>query len=450
MKKMISFLGTNEYLPCIYQKGDFIASESRFIQTALYEMLQHEGTKIDQVYIFLTEEAKNANYYDSISRFSKERLVGLHNIWKEKFGNEQVELIPVDISSSQLEEDQWKLFEKIYHIIDENDELYFDITHSFRSNPVIALIIANFAKTIKNARLKRMFYGNFEALGPAPEVSKIPVEERFAPIVDITSMLELLDWTIGIDSFLRTGNPVQIHQLAEDKGRSLNKHPEYQTIINFSKNLNSLNLNIETVRGLNFQKEVVQSFKSYEEVKKQGATILPQFDKLTNKVEEKLSYFIPEENSVENDFASVLWAFDHGLYQQSITLLVEHTITIIANKLHLDSYNINDRMAISSYLQQLIRYGYKEENDSKENKYKNGLNVQQVKKDLFKLLETYPVLKHFHAAVELRNDINHGGFREESVLAKNIQKKIRKNINNLKPFFEQIIEENRKVSVGKS
>lgn len=175
-------------------------------------------------------------------------------------------------------------------------------------------------------------------------------------------------------------------------------------------------------------------------MKKQGATILPQFDKLTNKVEEKLSYFIPEENSVENDLASVLWAFDHGLYQQSITLLVEHTITIIAKKLHLDSYNINDRMAISSYLQKIFRYGYKEENDSKENKCKNGLNVQQVKKDLFKLLRTYSVLKHFHAAVELRIDINHGGFREESVLAKNIQKKVRKNINNLKPFFEQIIE----------
>lgn len=446
---MISFLGTNEYLPCIYQKDNFIASESRFIQTALYEMLQHEGTQVDQVYIFLTEEAKNANFYDSISRFSKKRLVGLQNIWKEKFGNEQVELIPVDISSSQLEEDQWELFEKIYEIIDENDELYFDITHSFRSNPVIALIIANFAKTIKNARLKRMFYGNFEALGPAPEVSKIPVEERFAPIVDITSMLELLDWTIGIDSFLRTGNPVLIHQLAEDKGRSLNKHPEYQTIINLSKNLNNLNLNIETVRGLKFQEEVVKSFNSYEEVKKRGANILPQFDKLTNKLEEKLSYFVPEENSVENDFASVLWAYDHGLYQQSITLLVEHTITIIAKKIHLDSNNSNERMAISRYLQQITRYGYKEENDSNENK-NNGLNVQQVKKDLAELLETYPVLKHFHAAAELRNDINHGGFREESVLAKNIQKSIRKNINNLRPFFEQIIEEYRKESVEKA
>lgn len=53
---------------------------------------------------------------------------------------------------------------QIFNVVNKNDELYFDITHSFCSVPMIAILVANFATTVSGASIKRLFYGNFEAL----------------------------------------------------------------------------------------------------------------------------------------------------------------------------------------------------------------------------------------------------------------------------------------------
>ena len=237
------------------------------------------------------KEAKENNFLDCVSNVTKKPLIGLENVWNEKFKHDDIELIPIMMNSNQLEKNQWELFEQIYDKIEENDEIYFDITHSFRSNPIIALIIANFAKTLKNATLKRLFYGNFEALGPAYKVRNISVEKRIAPIVDITSMLELLDWTIAVDTFLRTGNPVQIVELADDKSRLFNRDPGFQAIRYFAGALNNFNISLETVRGPDLNNKINNVLDKYPKLEKHKTGIFPQFEKLTNKIEDKLTNF---------------------------------------------------------------------------------------------------------------------------------------------------------------
>lgn len=452
MKKMFSFLGTTPYIECLYFKDDFTSSRTRFIQTALYEMLKKEGVQIDKVYVFVTDEARRKNYEDYHDKKNDIQYIGLKNVWETKFGNENVELIPVQMEmslmkelktlpnesiTSKFEEEQWDLFNKIFDIIETDDEIYFDITHSFRSNPVIALIIAHFAKTMKNAKLKRLFYGNFESLGQAREVADIPVEERRAPIVDITSMMELLDWTIGVDTFLRTGNPAQIFDLANDKSRYLHTDPGFHAINNFSRALNFLNIHIETVRGPKINGKITKVLENYPNLEKHQTGVFPQFEKLTGKIEEKLSHFSDDE--VKNALGSVIWAFEHGLYQQSITLLEEYIISIIAKKFGADELDTDIRMAISQILQQKIKEKSKKDNNEKENK---ELNLSELEKFLEELIETHPELKAFEKLATLRNDVNHAGFRKNHTAPKTIIDNIAEYIEELRPFFEQKIEKN--------
>lgn len=39
----------------------------------------------------------------------------------------------------------------------EGDEIIFDITHSFRSIPMLAITIMNYAKVLKNCKLKEVY-----------------------------------------------------------------------------------------------------------------------------------------------------------------------------------------------------------------------------------------------------------------------------------------------------
>src|SRR5690606_34912205 len=107
----------------------------------------------------------------------------------------------------------WELFEIILNEIDEGDEIIFDITHSFRSFPIMALIILNYARILKKASLKKLLYGCWEMndRGTPPT----------APIIDMTEMIPLLDWAYGVESYLKTGNASVIESLTNNKNGSV-------------------------------------------------------------------------------------------------------------------------------------------------------------------------------------------------------------------------------------
>lgn len=430
MKKMISFLGTNLYLDCYYATGNFKARLSRFVQTALFEMLQKEGEEIDKVYIFLTEEARERNYEDY--SFKGKNYKGLKRVWQELFPAYADRLIPVPMKSGQLESEQWELFEQIYNLIEEGDELYFDITHSFRSNPVIALLISNFARIMKQASIKRLLYGNFETLGPAYQVENMEVEKRIAPIVDITSMVELLDWTVAVDSFLRTGNPVQIATLSRKKVRENNQDPDYRLIHGLAYQLSELNNSLVTCRGQQYALEVDAIFQRIKDIDALDESKLPQFSKLVDKINEKVSLFTESKGEASNElqkmWGSLVWCYEHGLYQQCLTLLREHILTIVSQKLDCDPLDEDKREAISRIILQTLQ---------------GNLNIDKLEKNtelvapIQDILNIHPELKVYSKIAAYRNDINHANMKRTAMKYGKITNGIGELLKEIKPFFGQ-------------
>src|SRR4051812_9228028 len=145
-KMLLSFLGLGDYKPCYYTYEGEKSTYTRFIQTAIYEHMQVDGPL--DIIVFTTKEAKAQNWEDHKSR-SGEQLEGLESAFARITPAANVQL--VEISSSQDEAANWSLFDAILAQIKEGDEIYFDMTHSFRSIPLVSLIVLNYARLVKKA-----------------------------------------------------------------------------------------------------------------------------------------------------------------------------------------------------------------------------------------------------------------------------------------------------------
>ena len=63
----------------------------------------------------------------------------------------------VHIPEGKSTEEMWELFEVIYSQLQEGDELYLDITNSFRYLPMLLVVLVNYAKMLKNVTVKAIF-----------------------------------------------------------------------------------------------------------------------------------------------------------------------------------------------------------------------------------------------------------------------------------------------------
>ena len=126
-KKTYYILGTGQYEPCIYHLDGLVAKRRIHIQEAIVDIFQQFEKPIEEFHILLTTEAKNKNW------LGEEALL---NRLKE-YEQEGFRIKPHDITPEQNIDMLWKLFETIVNIMQKDDQIVFDITHSFRYQPML-------------------------------------------------------------------------------------------------------------------------------------------------------------------------------------------------------------------------------------------------------------------------------------------------------------------------
>lgn len=139
-KVFISVLGTGFYGKCKYTRGEYNsvkASETRFIQQSTLEYLNvYDWSKNDAAIFLLTSKAKSQNWNREIksrvnfSTKEEEEYLGLEYVLEQM--NLPVEISPVDIVDGKDEDEMWEIFNALFNELKDGDELYFDLTHSFR------------------------------------------------------------------------------------------------------------------------------------------------------------------------------------------------------------------------------------------------------------------------------------------------------------------------------
>ena len=79
----------------------------------------------------------------------------------------------------------------------DGDEIYLDITHSFRSNAFWMFLVMNYLTDVanKNIKVKAITYGMYEAK-----------KDDITPVVDLNAFYKILQWIKGANAFKEYGN----------------------------------------------------------------------------------------------------------------------------------------------------------------------------------------------------------------------------------------------------
>ncbi|OQP22697.1 TIGR02221 family CRISPR-associated protein [Geobacillus zalihae] len=427
---LLSFLGLSDYEYCYYTYEGKSSSYTRFIQTAVYELFRGDGPM--DVVVFATKEARERNGRDRFK--GEERLEGLITAFQRIAPEANVKL--VEMESRQDEQANWRLFDCILNEIREGDTIYFDITHSFRSIPFVALIVLNYARFVKKTDIGAIVYGWFEMLGRPVDVKQLPPERRLAPIVNLTSMARLLDWTNGVDQFLRTGDASIIQALTAKENSEVFRNPSSsQTMRNEVKELNQLTKQLDqtekvirTCRSLQIDEEVRKFHEQLGRVRSASAEAIKPLVPLLDVMEKKYAMF--DDDPIMNSWKAVRWCLDHGLIQQALTMLEENAVTAVCRVLGLDLRNEKARGDVHSAIEILLRDIPKEEWRVR--------SVERVEQIIDFLSPYKGDLKRFSTLKERRNDINHAGARPQPLKAEKFWPDAEQSFRELGAFFERM------------
>lgn len=423
----ISFLGTNDYLPCTYAaEGKGLVSGVRFVQEAMAKIFCRNWSEQDRIVIFTTKDAYEKNWLDNghtdpggavLDRTGLEQALAQKNL--------SCPISRFSIPEGKSEEEIWKCFSVFLNALNMRDEVYFDITHGYRSIPLLAFAALNYARVVKEITVGGIYYGAFEALGSLPEARKMAVEDRVAPIFDLTQFDALLNWAVAFDRFTGSGDAALASKLALEgvlpmlkatRGRDASA----SAVRNLADSLQNFSKTLSTCRG----KDVTPAARWLKDNLKacQGIEVRPEMNPLLDKVQKQIEPFSGEE--IIDGLAAARWCLDHNLFQQGFTILSEAIIGLVAREAGLDQNNRLHRQIASQAA--TIHY-----NRIPEENWKgpSSSHLGMAGKCLAFLDGSEGLSKNMCDLANLRNDINHAGFNDKPMAPKTVEKSLTRILN---------------------
>ena len=480
-KHFLSVLGTGEYKKAIYS-CDGRKVETPYVQEALLKLKFDTWEPEDKISIFLTEKAKQDNWEDREYR-DKEKEAAKHELPEIRKGLKSVlqkdysvfldEAEKCMLPIGANEEELWEIFQVIFSRIQDNEELYIDITHSLRNIPIQMLAVVSYARVLKNVTVKGIYYGAFET------------KDQFGgetPILDLATFLDILDWSQAANAFVKYGNSDQIFELYEEqkkkaykdkmqKGKTQIYQRDLQKVVTEIHNITS---GLETSRGYYDFKEnktnkatsVMGAYKAYKatfeimnkkdnekkERKEKQRNIIEPLGELLKVIDDKAKIFDVESN-LDFGLAAVQWAIDNKSTQQGFTALEETVKTFLCNYYELDETQQIDREGICKNICGILyeECCKKQKNannfelrvqicENWLNKNREVLKITQEKEEkicrIFKTLPT-TLLEIVHEIGNRRNSMNHFGY---SNLGKFSSEKLESDLKLYYKEFQEVME----------
>lgn len=321
-KVLISFLGTaqpkeRQYRIAQYRFDNGSIYESSFIASALrshfhidkmilfgtvksmWEEVYHTFTnKIDdQIYFELSEHCLSANAYSNL-------YLPHHDKIEEALGmGSKAILIKYGLNEDEIQYNTTAILQ-IEQYLSNGDELYIDITHSFRSLPLFLMNSLIYMQNVssKNINIRHISYGMLD----------VTSELGYTPVIELKSLLQVNDWISGAYSFIEFGNAYKISRLLEDGYKSVS-----QRLSKFSdiKNLNHLH-------GIETQIQELQALKNCE---------LPLIAQLVVYpiIEEFLSHFNNCSSHSHFQYKLACWYCEKHNYSSAYIVFVEAIISYV-------------------------------------------------------------------------------------------------------------------------
>lgn len=170
--KALCFLGTGDYKKTTYvwwENGKECLYETHLFPEAVAHIFRPE-----KIFVLVTPQARE------------------HENFKTLCGRLGSLVEGIDIPEGKSEAELWVIFQKCAEVVIEGDTIVLDVTHAFRSLPLLVFAVAAYLNRTKSVTIQRIIYGAYEARG----------EHNRSPIFDLTPLMDLVDWLSGAEALL--------------------------------------------------------------------------------------------------------------------------------------------------------------------------------------------------------------------------------------------------------
>lgn len=430
-KVFISVLGTGFYEEAIYAAGPMTLT-TRFAQQA---SLAHFGAadwgENDRIFILLTESSRTSNWaVPDNKRLNRrtgqeEAYIGLKDSLDAMSLKAKVEGIAIPQDGS--EKDIWQIFDTVFTLLADGDELYFDLTHGFRYLPMFILVLGNYARFMKGTTVCGVTYGNYE--GRDRTTGR-------APLVDLLPLVALQEWTAAGASYVQTGDAHELTRLGERDmkmftqenlkrfGGGTEEFKAAQRDINklkaYLKNLEAFTTALRFCRGTDvFESATLRTMRSSRPEQVSIPPLIPLLQRATASFED----FCPYTSAI-NTLEAARWCYDNELYQAAATWLQEGITTFFCARHGLDVKTPGQRMVIDKAL-------IKKTGRPDYQPFEDEAAEQLVDKVMADPMMTAELVKTSFDFREIRNDFNHCGMKQN-------QKKISKLKDGIKKAIDTV------------
>jgi len=213
----------------------------------------------------------------------------------------------------------------IDQMLEKKDGVYVDVTHGFRSFPLLAQQIVFYLKEVsaKNVKFRNFYYGMLDA----------KKDLGYAPVVDLKIMFEMNDWILGANQFKVSMNGSKIVSLIKDKDEKL-----ADVLDSFSKALN-----------INYANEIQEQIKLLENFETTNIEYPEKLivDKVIN---EFVSHFSNIEQQSKFQYELAKWYYSKYNFGNAYVILLEAIITLVCEILNIDPYQKEQREKAKYYL----------------------------------------------------------------------------------------------------
>mgnify|MGYP002622689757 CR=1 FL=1 len=399
-KVFISVLGTGNYAECKYEINGTVSKPVRFIQEALVEHICKEWTVEDRIFIFCTSRettgengSKEINWKDNEKEGLEYRLKGL---------NLKTPICQYDINAGFSEEEIWNIFNTVYSNLLPNDEIYFDVTHAFRSIPLFSIVLFNYSKFMLETQLKSIHYGAFEKLGNLKKVMEMPIEKRIAPVIDLSNIARLQEYNQIASGLKNFGKAKPLKDAL-----SAQKTSSDEAMAELCKSISNLDEYIATIDIPNIKKgNFIRAFRNNFKCIKKKAGIVGPIKRILEELYDETADFV-DKDSYRNIEAAINWTIKHDMLMQTYALAEEYIILYVSDRFRdikpPKLRNKDFRMFVSSIL------GMEDKDFQNRDEWKGNLDIykdvaNKIADDLM-VLELRPMYSPIRSA---RNSLAHG------------------------------------------
>jgi CRISPR-associated DxTHG motif protein len=230
----------------------------------------------------------------------------------------------INIPDGKSEAELWEIFAAISKAVQEGDEIVFDITHGFRSLPMIALLTIAYLKQVKGVKVQHVVYGVYEK------------GKHEAPILDLTPFADLLDWLAAAKMFTATGDSSELGQLIQEIQNDAYRNREAygenlpRALKNFGMALEEVSNDLLLARVPNLPKSVSNLIEKQKRASAEVSDWTPPLTLLLDKIADAYEPF--QDDSLPTQAALIRWYLNHNHIVQAMTLAREWVVSYYAHK----------------------------------------------------------------------------------------------------------------------